>query len=138
MKCTFGKMRGFSKLVENKVLENGREITTMKKEISGSPLKLNLLAKQISGMMVEDAQLQMKFSHKRKAKVVHQVIQNAINLADMRYEIEPKQLKITKAFVGKGRVLKRIRMMGKGQHGTVNKKSSHLTVVVQETQPKSE
>lgn len=56
----------------------------------------------------------MEFSQRRVASIVKKTIQNAVNLADMRYDIEPSRLRIREAFVGKGQFLKRIRMMGKG------------------------
>ena len=64
----------------------------------------------------------MEFSHKRKAKIVQKTVQNAINLADIRHDIEPNRLRVQRAFVGKGKYVKRLRMMGKGKrtlHGSL-------------------
>ena len=91
----------------------------------------------------------MQFSHKRKAKIVQKTVQNAINLADIRHDIQPDRLRIQRAFVGKGKYVKRMRMMGKGKgtvyhvlvevlcvigrHGIMHHKYAHLTVVLEET-----
>lgn len=47
---------------------------------------------QIRGLRVGDALTQMKFSKKRQAKTVKDVLQNAINLADINHGIEPEDL----------------------------------------------
>ena len=56
----------------------------------------------------------MKFSPKRRAAIVHKTVQNAINLADIQYGIEPSNLKVAECFVNKGTYLKRLRIMGRG------------------------
>lgn len=58
----------------------------------------------------------MKFSRKRRATIVKATVQNAVNLADIRYNIEPENLKISEAFVTKGKYLKRLRIMGRGNY----------------------
>ena len=118
----------------------GRVVRTMKKHVKGSPQKFNMLTKQIRGLAAEEALLQMKFSKKTMAREVHKTLQNAVNLADIKYEILPKNLKVSQAFVGKGQVMKRIRYHGKGQHGRVLKKSTHITIELEEVpeiEPKS-
>ena len=60
----------------------------------------------------------MKFSRKRRAGIVQTTVQNAVNLADIRYNIEPENLKVAEAFVTKGKYLKRLRIMGRGNHKT--------------------
>jgi large subunit ribosomal protein L22 len=56
----------------------------------------------------------MKFSPKRKAEIVRKTVQNAVNLADIKYRIEPENLEIAECFVNKGQYLKRLRIMGRG------------------------
>ncbi len=93
-----------------------RTVRTMKKEIRVSPRKLGLLAAQIRGLPAPEALVQMQFSPKRKAAIVKKTIQNAINLADINYGIEPSKLKVAEAFVNKGLFLKRLKIMGRGIH----------------------
>lgn len=91
-----------------------RSVKTMKKDIRGSPRKLTYLAQQIRGLPAQEAILQMKFSPKRKAAIIQKTVQNAINLADIKYQIEPENLQVAECFVNKGHFLKRLRIMGRG------------------------
>ena len=43
--------------------------------------------------------------------------QNALNLADMRYGLAAEELEVGEIFVTKGKVVKRIRIMGRGRAG---------------------
>ncbi|CAK4074547.1 unnamed protein product [Aphanomyces euteiches] len=115
-----------------------RSVQTMKKEIRTSPRKLTLLAQQIRGLTATEALTQMQFSPKRKAAVVKKTIQNAVNLADIYYGIEPSALKVEQAFVNKGMILKRIKFMGRGNTGIKRRRHSHLTIVLREFDPASE
>lgn len=56
----------------------------------------------------------MKFSPKRKAEIIKKTLQNAVNLADINYQIEPENLMVAECFVNKGQYLKRLRIMGRG------------------------
>ena len=71
-----------------------RTVSATKKNIRVSPWKLNLLAKQVRRMRVQDARLQLKFSVKRKAGLVDDVIRKTANLADIRYNLKPEQLEV--------------------------------------------
>ncbi|OQR92823.1 hypothetical protein THRCLA_08608 [Thraustotheca clavata] len=119
-------------------IENFRTVKTMKKEIRVSPRKLTLLAQQIRGLPAEEALVQMQYSPKRKAAIVKKTVQNAINLADINYGIEPSNLKIAEAFVNKGLFLKRLKIMGRGRAGIKHRPHSHLTIVLKEFDPASE
>jgi large subunit ribosomal protein L22 len=83
-------------------------------------------------LSAQEALLQMKFSPKRKSLIVKKTIQNAVNLADIKYAIEPENLMVSECFVNKGTYLKRIRIMGRGRSGVMHRPFSHLTVVLRE------
>lgn len=109
-----------------------REVKTMKKNIRVSPRKLTYLAQQIRGLSAPEALLQLKFSPKRRAEVVHKTLQNAVNLADINFQIEPENLQVAECFVNKGHYLKRLRIMGRGRSGIMHHPHTHLTVVLRE------
>ncbi|GLE09809.1 hypothetical protein PINS_up021665 [Pythium insidiosum] len=97
-----------------------RTVKTMKMNIRYSPRKLTYLAQQIRGLPANEALLQMKFSPKRKAEIVRKTVQNAVNLADIKYQIEPENLQVAECFVNKGHYLKRLRIMGRGRSGIMH------------------
>ncbi|OWZ22709.1 Ribosomal protein L22 [Phytophthora megakarya] len=112
-----------------------RTVKTVKRAIRASPRKLTYLAQQIRGLSANEAILQMKFSPKRKAEIFKKTVQNAINLADIKYQIEPENLMVAECFVNKGTYLKRLRIMGRGRSGVMHHPHTHLTVVLREYEP---
>lgn len=112
-----------------------RTVKTVKRAIRASPRKLTYLAQQIRGLSANEAILQMKFSPKRKAEFFQKTVQNAINLADIKYQIEPENLMVAECFVNKGTYLKRLRIMGRGQSGVMHHPHAHITVVLREFDP---
>ncbi|CAI5740311.1 unnamed protein product [Hyaloperonospora brassicae] len=109
-----------------------RTVKTVKRAIRASPRKLTYLAQQLRGLSATEALLQMKFSPKRKAEIFQKTVQNAINLADIKYQIEPENLMVAECFVNKGAYLKRMRIMGRGRSGVMHHPYTHLTVVLRE------
>ncbi|POM58500.1 Ribosomal protein L22 [Phytophthora palmivora] len=112
-----------------------RTVKTVKRAIRASPRKLTYLAQQIRGLPANEAILQMKFSPKRKAEIFKKTVQNAINLADIKYQIEPENLMVSECFVNKGTYLKRLRIMGRGRSGVMHHPYTHLTVILREFEP---
>ena len=100
-----------------------------------SPQKLNLLAKLIRGKKVEKALAELEFSHKRISGQVKKVLESAIaNLrvkADKASEaFDERNLVISEAFVDEGPTMKRFRPRAQGRAARINKRTSHITVVV--------
>jgi large subunit ribosomal protein L22 len=101
-------------------------------EIRGSPWKLNLIAKQIRGLRVEEAMRQLAFSTKAKADLVSEVIRKTTNLADIRHRLQPSELEIAECFTTHGKPLKRIQFKAKGRFGRMQHKFSHLWLKIRE------
>ncbi|KAF4315049.1 hypothetical protein BBO99_00009668 [Phytophthora kernoviae] len=112
-----------------------RTVKTVKRSIRASPRKLTYLAQQIRGLSANEAVLQMKFSPKRTAEYFKKTLENAINLADIKYQIEPENLMVSECFVNKGVFLKRLRIMGRGRSGVMHHPHTHLTVILREFDP---
>ncbi|KAI9247676.1 ribosomal protein L22/L17 [Phascolomyces articulosus] len=95
-----------------------------------SPRKLNMLARQIRNMPIDEAIKQMEFSPKRTArKIMHNLAfarKNATEQKDM------KNLVVAQAWVGKGRYIKRIRPHGRGQFGIMHHKEAHIKFLLEE------
>nr|CAD1834525.1 unnamed protein product [Ananas comosus var. bracteatus] len=113
-------------------------VQAIKKDIRQSPKKINLVAKLVRGMRVEDALLQLQVTVKRAAKTVYQVIHSARANAAHNHSLDPDKLLVDEAFVGKGIYLKRLSYHAKGQSGIMVRPKCRLTVVVRETTPEEE
>lgn len=113
-------------------------VQAIKKAIRQSPKKVNLVAKLVRGMRVEDALLQLQVLVKRAAKTVYEVIHSARANASHNHGLDPDKLIVAEAFVGKGLYLKRISYHAKGRSGIMVRPKCRLTVVVRETTPEEE
>ena len=98
-----------------------------------SPWKINLLARQVRGLPVVEALMQLKFSRKQKGPpLVAKVIQNAANLANIRYNLNPEDLVVAEAFVNRANIQKGIMIMGRGRFGLKLRRYSHVVVRLKE------
>lgn len=104
-----------------------------------SSQKLNLLGRQISRLSLPTAIAQMKFSPKKAAKDVHQLLLQAqariVNLPskldDATIQVnDPAKFIVQQALVGKGPYLKRIDIKGRGRHGVIWRLHSFLRLQV--------
>ncbi|XP_074562632.1 uncharacterized protein LOC141819183 [Curcuma longa] len=113
-------------------------VQAIKKKIRQSPKKVNLVAKLVRGMRVEDALLQLQLIVKRAAKTVYQVIHSARANATHNHGLDPDRLLVAEAFVGKGVYFKQVSYHAKGRSGIMERPQCRLTVVVRETTPEEE
>lgn len=100
--------------------------------ISTSPHKLNLVARLVRGLSLEEAHRQLAGTVKKHRVEVADAIRTAATNACSFGMLEDRLI-VSRAFVNKGKYLKRLRPWhGKGRFGIEHKKYAHLCVEVQE------
>ena len=97
-----------------------------------SPQKLNLVARLIRGKKVSIALADLTFSRKRIAADVKKTLESAVANAENNHQLDVDALVVAEAHVGKSIVLKRFRARARGRVGRIQKRFSHLTIVVRE------
>ena len=97
-----------------------------------SPQKLNLVAQMIRGKKVGTALAELEFSRKRIAEDVKKCVKSAVANAENNHGLDPDDLVVSEAFVGKQLVMKRFHARGRGKSSQILKPFSMLTVVVRE------
>lgn len=96
-----------------------------------TPRKIGLLGDAVRGKNVNDALTYLRFSpRKRSAGLVSKVIRSAAANADQRGGVDLDSLVVRTLLVGQGPTLKRFRPRAKGSAFKINKKTSHITVVL--------
>lgn len=105
-----------------------------------SSQKLNLIGRQITRLPLPMAIAQMKFSPKKAAKEVHQLLLQAqARISHLPSKLEddsivqindPSKFIVQQALVGKGSYLKRIDIKGRGRHGVIWRPHSFLRLQV--------
>jgi large subunit ribosomal protein L22 len=99
-----------------------------------SPQKLNLVAQLIRGKKVATALADLTFSRKRIAKDVRKTLESAVANAENNHQLDVDSLVVAEAHVGKSLVLKRWTPRARGRVGRIQKRFSHLTIVVREVE----
>ncbi len=102
-----------------------------------SPTKLSTVANSIVNKKVSSAVNQLKFSHKRVAKDVLNVLNSAISNAENNLQMDIDNLFVKEAFVGKSLRMKRWRPRAKGRAGSIIKPFSKITIIIEERNQES-
>jgi large subunit ribosomal protein L22 len=97
-----------------------------------SPQKLNLVAQMIRGKKVNVALADLEFSRKRIAQDVKKCVRSAVANAENNHGLDPDDLVVAEAYVGKKLVMRRFHARGRGKSSSIMKPFSVLTVVVKE------
>jgi large subunit ribosomal protein L22 len=99
-----------------------------------SQQKLNLVAQLIRGKKVSAALADLTFSRKRIAKDVKKTLESAVANAENNHELDVDSLIVAEAHVGAALKLKRWTPRARGRVGRIEKRFSHLTIVVREVE----
>ena len=97
-----------------------------------APRKVRLVADLIRGKTVEEAQTILNFTIKKTAQPLLKLLKSAIASAKHNYQLEESNLYISKITVDEGPKLKRWRARARGVASEIQKKTSHVTLVLEE------
>jgi len=97
-----------------------------------APRKARIVADMIRGRNVEEAISLLEFTPKRSAQIVRKVLHSAIANAEDTSEVDVDRLFVKRITVDQGPTLKRYRPRAQGRAFRINKKTSHIVLVVAE------
>lgn len=100
-----------------------------------SPRKVALAAGLVRGKTAAAALIQLKFATKRASSPVIKLIESAMANAKNSGVSNPESLIIREIRVDKGVTLKRIMPRARGSAARINKRSSHVMLVLGEGKP---
>jgi large subunit ribosomal protein L22 len=97
-----------------------------------APRKVRLVVDLIRGKQVGEAIAILRHTPKTASPVVEKLLKSAIANAEHNYDMDVNSLYIEKVFVDEGPTLKRFRPRAQGRASAINKRTSHITLVVSE------
>lgn len=103
------------------------------KQIRISPRKARLVVDLIRGKEVGEAFAILRNTPKAASPIVEKVLKSAIANAEHNYEMETNNLRVQQIYVDEGATLKRFRPRAQGRAGRINKRTSHITVIVSDS-----
>ena len=92
--------------------------------------KARLVIDLIRGKSVAEAFGILKFTPRSCAYLIEKVLKSAVANAENNFDLDVEDLYVSEAFVNEGPTLKRFRPRAKGSASPINKRTSHITVVV--------
>ena len=108
------------------------EAKSLARYIRICPRKARLVANRIRGRVVGDAINTLRFMPKKGAHLLRKVVESAVANASQNEAIDVDTLYIKSIVIDGGPMLKRIRARSMGRATRVLKRTSHITVVLDE------
>ena len=108
------------------------ETRAVAKYIRITPRKVRIVLDLIRGKNVAEAFAILKFTPKAGADVVEKVLRSAVANAENNFDMDADKLFVKTAYADQGPTLKRIHPRSRGQAFKILKRTSHVTIVVDE------
>jgi len=100
------------------------------KYIRQSPNKVRRVVDLVRGLPVEEARQVLDLTQRRAAGYVRKVLDSAVANAEHNLAMDADELFVSEIFADEGPTLKRWRPRARGRATRINKRTSHITVVV--------
>ncbi len=108
------------------------EARAVARYIRVSPRKARVVIDLIRDKGVGEADAILRFNPRAAAEIVGKVLNSAVANAEKNLKIKPETLYVSQAFVDEGPTLKRIKPRAMGRAFRINKRTSHITVIVKQ------
>ena len=108
------------------------ETKAVAKYIRIAPRKVRIVLDLIRGKNVAEAFAILKFTPKAGADVVEKVLRSAVANAENNFDMDVDKLFVKTVFADQGPTLKRIHPRSRGQAFKILKRTSHVTIIVDE------
>jgi len=93
-----------------------------------APRKARLVADEVRGKSFPDAASLLRFTNKRAARIIGEIIQSAAANAEHNDDVDPDELFIREIRVDDGPTIKRYRARAMGRATMIRKRTSHISV----------
>jgi large subunit ribosomal protein L22 len=100
------------------------------KYVRQSPYKVRRVLDLVRGLPVEQARGVLKFTNRRSAPTIRKVLDSAVANAEHNLALDADELFVAEAYADEGPTLKRWRPRARGRATRINKRTSHITIVV--------
>ena len=108
----------------------------MARYVRVTPRKARRVVDMIRGMPASEAQAVLQFAPQSASSPVGKVLASAIANAGQVGGPDASDLVVSRAWVDEGPTLKRFRPRAQGRGYRINKRTSHITVIVSDDEPK--
>jgi large subunit ribosomal protein L22 len=120
-----------------KAADSNPEVPTVRasaRYVRVAPRKARLVADQVRGMAVPEAQELLTFSTRSAALDIRKVIDSAAANAENNHDLVADEMAVAEIRVDQGPTLKRWRARARGRATRIEKKTSHVSVALRPTE----
>lgn len=111
------------------------QVRAVAKYVRAQPRKIRIVADELRGQPAEHSAHLLRYHRSKSAAALRKVLISAMANARENHGIDPENLRISTIMVDSGPKMKRIQARAMGRGNRVEKKTSHITVVVEEFEP---
>ena len=111
------------------------EVRAVAKFVRVQPRKVRQIAREVRGKQAVRTADVLRFHPGKGARVLAKVIRSAVANAQENHGADPDTLRIREVQINEGPMLKRIHARAMGRANRIQKKMSHIIVVVEEADP---
>lgn len=97
-----------------------------------SPRKVRRITDLIKGKPAGAAMINLSFLPHKASKIVSKVLKSAMANAEQKKVADPEAMRVSKVFVDQGPTMKRMSPRSMGRADTIRKRSSHITLILEE------
>lgn len=108
------------------------EVRAVAKFVRVQPRKVRQIAREVRGKAAVRAADVLRFHPGKGAQVLAKVIRSAVANAQENHGADPATLRISEIQINEGPMIKRLQARAMGRANRIQKKLSHITVVVSE------
>ena len=97
-----------------------------------SPRKVKIVCDLIRGKDTKTAKAILMQTPKAASELMLKLLKSAVSNAENNHNLDPDNLIVSETFANPGPILKRMMPRAKGSGNRINKRTSHITIVVKE------
>ena len=108
------------------------EVRAISKDTGIPVRKVRPLVNMIRGKKVDQALTLLQLMPTPKAKILAKAVKSAVANAENNFQMNPAELRIVSVFADEARGMRRYRPQPRGRASSIQRRSSHITVIVNE------
>ena len=95
-----------------------------------SPYKVRRVLDLVRGLPVNEVEDVLRLTQRGATEPISKVLKSAVANAEHNHALDAEELHVAEAFADEGPTLKRYRPRARGRATRINKRTSHITIVV--------
>lgn len=124
---------------ERKLLGIGRDQGKATLKFAGvAPRKVKIVLDLIKNKPIDEAYAIVRYTPKAASELIYKLLKSAEANAVNNFGLDPEKLYVADAFANAGAVMKRMQPVSRGRGNRIDKRTSHITVVVKEKKVEGE